>query len=290
MWITLGANLFNVVFNWAFIYGHLGAPRMEVTGAGLATTLTRVVMLVAVLIVIRQGHLLRGGWVPWSRESFSVQGIREVLAFGLPVGVQLSLEIWAFEIATLFALRLGNHELAAHTISLNLASLSYMLPLGIAIAATTRVGNLIGEGRPRRAQLTAWLAMGTSAVIMTGSAAVFIALRFRLPTMYTGDAQVIALAAAVLPIAAAFQLVDGTQVVGSGILRGMGKTRPAAVFNLVGYYVLALPLAAILSLRGDWGLQGVWIGLSLGLASVAIMMVAWIARRGPATMAVTPTA
>jgi MATE family multidrug resistance protein len=116
---------------------------------------------------------------------------------------------------------------------------------------------------------------------MTVSATAFVAGRWWLPSLYTRDAAVIASCAALLPIAAAFQLFDGVQVVGGGILRGMGRTRPAAVFNLVGYYVLALPLAWWLAFPAGYGLPGMWWGLALGLAVIAMALVAWVWLRGP---------
>jgi len=172
-------------------------------------------------------------------------------------------------------------ELAAHTIALNVASLSFMMPLGIALGSVTRVGNLIGAGKVRRAQITAWVAIVMGAGVMALSAVIFVLLRHRLPALYTPDHAVISLTAGILPVAAAYQLFDGTQVVGGGILRGMGRTRPVAVFNLVGYYLLALPLAWYLAFPAGWGLEVIWWGLSLGLATVALMLVLWVWRRGP---------
>lgn len=282
MWVALVANLFNVVVNWALIFGHLGMPALGIVGAGIATALTRLFMLVCMLVIVQRGRLLDGAWIPWSRDALRWRGIREVLGYGAPVGVQLSLEAWAFQVATLMAGLLGQVALAAHTIALNLASLAFMVPLGIALGAVTRVGNLVGERRLLRAQLASWVAFAMGAGVMTVSAVVFTLLRWHLPRLYNEDVEVVALAAAVLPIAAAFQLFDGTQVVGGGILRGMGRTRPAAVFNLVGYYVLALPFAWLLGFRGHMGLQGVWWGLCLGLATVALLLVAWNWKRGPA--------
>jgi len=209
------------------------------------------------------------------------KGLAEVWHFGLPVGLQLGFEIWAFDLATLFAGRLGKVELAAHVIALNLASLCYMVPLGVSMAAVTRVGNLIGEGKRRAAQDAAWTAMVMGAGFMALSAILIAVFREAIPRIYSSDAAVIAAAAAVLPIAAAFQVFDGTQAVGMGILRSMGRTRPAAVFNFIGYYVLALPLAWWLGFSLKQGLPGIWWGLSLGLAVIAIALVVWVWRRGP---------
>ena len=198
--------------------------------------------------------------------------------------MQYALESWAFQIATLFAGRLNEESLAAHTIMLNLASLSFMLPMGISLGAATHVGNLIGAGQLARAQRAAHVALGLGGLVMILSAAIFVGLRWVLPRVYTEDVAVIALAAAILPIGAASQLFDGVQVVGGGILRGMGNTVPAAVINLVGYYALALPLAAWLAFETSLGLGGIWWGLAAGLAVVSVALVAWVVRRGPASV------
>lgn len=114
------------------------------------------------------------------------------------------------------------------------------------------------------------------------SALLFVAGRHWLPRIYTSEREVIALATGILPIAAAFQVFDGTQVVGCGVLRGMGRTRPAAWFNLIGYWAIGLPLGGWLALRAGFGLGGIWWGLATGLAIVSALLVAWIQRRGPA--------
>jgi MATE family multidrug resistance protein len=281
-WVILLANLMNAFLNWVFIYGHLGAPAMGAVGAGLATSVTRASLLFGLLWIVRRYRLHEGAWVPWSREAFRRDGLVQILRFGLPVGIQIGLEIWAFHCATILAGHLGKTELAASTIVLNLASVSFMVPLGISMGAVTRVGNLIGAGDRPGAQRAAWVALAAGAGVMVVSALVFALGRAWLPWLYTGDPGVIALAAAALPVAAAFQLFDGTQVVGGGILRGMGRTRPAAVFNLIGYYALGLPLAWALGIRAGWGVPGIWAGLAFALFAVALALVLWVWRRGPA--------
>jgi MATE family multidrug resistance protein len=159
-----------------------------------------------------------------------------------------------------------------------------MFPLGIAIGATTRVGNLIGARDPGRAQVAAGVAMAMGASVMSLAALVFVSLRGWLPLLYTPEPQVIAAAAAILPIAAAFQIFDGTQAVGCGVLRGMGRTLPAAAFNVLGYWILGLPVGIWLCLGRGWGLAGIWWGLVLGLGVVATLLVVWIRVRGPATV------
>jgi multidrug resistance protein, MATE family len=276
---VLLANVFNAAANWALIYGHLGLPAMGLEGAGLATGLTRCVMLLTLALWTWGKGLHRGAWERPSLAAFELRGLAEIVRHGLPVGLQYGLETWAFQITTLLAGRIGEVSLAAHVIALNLASLSFMVPLGIAQGASTRVGNLVGAGMPAAARRSATLALGLGAGVMVVSAVLFMALREQLPRLYTDDVEVIAVAATILPIAAAFQIFDGTQAVGGGVLRGLGATRPAAAFNFVGYYVVALPLAVLVAEAGGMGLQGLWWGLSVGVAGVAAALVWWIRRR-----------
>lgn len=287
MWVVLFANLLNVALNAALIYGvSLGPLMIEplgLRGAGIATGLTRVTLVLALALWIWRGRLLADVWPPWRwREIASARGLGEILRHGVPLGLQFSFEMWAFQIATLLAGSLGAVALASHIVVLNLASLAFMVPLGISMAATTRVGNLLGAGVPASAQRSAWVALALGGGVMTGSATLFIALRGVLPRIYTADASVIAAAAALLPIAAAFQLFDGAQVVGAAILRAMGRTTVAASFHLVAFYGLALPLAYWLAFERGLGVPGLWWGLTLGLGVVAALFITFVALRGPA--------
>ena len=285
MWVGFLANGINALANWMFIFGGLGAPALGLAGAGIATAITEVFMLVALVAWVRWGKLYRGAWTGWSRDGWSLRGLRRVFRLGMPVAIQISLEFWAFALATFLSGLLGVTALAAHTVVINIASLTFMVPLGIAIASVTRVGNLIGAGRGRDARLSSWVAFGLGGGVMAVSAVILILGRFGLPALYTADAAVIALAASILPICAAFQVFDGVQVVGGGVLRGMGRTRPAAVFNAVAFYGLAMPLGGWLAFRADAGLAGLWWGMALGLAAVSIALVVWIYYRGPETVA-----
>jgi MATE family multidrug resistance protein len=285
LWVLVGANGLNALANWALIFGHLGLPRLGLEGAAIATAVCRVACLAGLATLVARYDLLQGAWRPWSRRVLAPSGLLEILRLGIPVGLQISLEAWAFSGAALLAGLLGTEALAAHTIVLNLAALSFMVPLGVGLAAVTRVGNLLGARRPDEAQRAAWVALGLGAGVMAASAAVFLVLRHELPRLYTGDLAVVALAAGILPIAAAFQVFDGVQVVACGVLRGMGRTRPAAVFNAISYWALGIPLGWWLGVRGDLGLAGIWWGLCIGLALVSALLVAWIQRRGPARAA-----
>jgi len=284
LWISVAANALNVFLNWVLIFGNLGAPAMGAVGSGVATSVLQVLFPLAMLAWIALGRLHAGGWVPWSRAALDARALWRMLAIGVPVSFQLAFEVWAFQIVILWAGWLGEAQLAAHSIVFNLIAIAFMVPLGVSLAAVTRVGNLIGAGRGRDAQRSAWLAFALGAAAMLVAAAAFLVFRTGLPALYNDDPGVLALAAGILPIAACFQLFDGVQVVGSGILRGMGRTRPAALFHLVGFYALGLPLAWWLTFERGLGLSGLWWGLALALFVVAAAFVAWIAVRGPARM------
>jgi MATE family multidrug resistance protein len=279
LWITLIANLVNVAGNWALIWGHLGLPALGLSGAALASTVTRVFLLVGLVVWVRRFALHEHAWMPWTRAAIEPAGLREISAYGVPVALQYGLETWAFQAVSVMAGWLGEVPLASHTIVLNMASLTFMVPLGISIGAATRVGNLLGAGHRAAARRSAFLALALGAGVMSVAALAFVTLRHELPAFYSDDAAVVAGAAAILPIAAAFQLFDGTQVVGGGLLRGMGRPRPAVVFNLLGYYLLGLPLAGLLAFGLDLGLPGLWWALCVALGTVAACLVVWIRRR-----------
>ncbi len=284
MWATISVNAVNVFFNWLLIFGHWGLPALGAVGAGIATGISFVYVFTFVAVA---AHGLGAGspWRGWGRNVLDGGSLRKMLALGAPVGVQMGLEFWAFSISTLWSGWLGHDPLAAHTIVLSISSLTFMVPMGISFAAVTRIGNLIGAGEHQAAQRAGWVALGLGGVVMTVAAVVLVLGRRLLPALFSHDAGVIALCATILPIAAAFQIGDGLQVIGSGVLRGMGKTVPAALIYLLGFYAVALPLAYVLGVRGGYGLAGVWWGLAVGLTLVAGLLVFWIHRRGPASLA-----
>jgi len=285
LWIVVFANLLNAGLNWVLIFGHLGAPALGAVGSGIATSIVQALFPFLLLAWILRARLHADGWVPWSRAALERGALLDMLRVGTPVALQLAFEVWACQIMVLWAGRLGEAPLAAHAVAFNLIALAFMVPLGVSLAAAARVGNLIGARDYPRAQRSAWVALGLAAAWMSLSALVFVVLRRELPLLYNDDPGVARLVAAILPIAAAFQLFDGLQVVGGGILRGMGRTRPAALFHLLGFYALGLPLSWWLAFERGQGLPGLWWGLALALFAIALAFLAWIARRGPAALA-----
>ena len=273
MWIT---NAFNVLFNWALIFGHLGMPALGLAGAAIASSLTTFMLPVVLVLWVRRYRLHEGAWRPWDRTSFSLSGLAEIFRLGGPVGIQMALEAWAFSASTFMAGWISVEALGAHQVVLNMAALAFMLPLGISMAAATRTGNLIGlQDRPGMRR-SVWLSIGLGAAAMCASSFAFVTLRDVLPRLYTDDRGVVVLAAQILPLAGAFGIADGIQVVSGGVLRGMGRPNAAAVINLLGYYGLALPLAYGLGFVRGQGLTGIWSALVVGLVIVAAAMMAWV--------------
>jgi MATE family multidrug resistance protein len=205
-------------------------------------------------------------------KSINWTVIKKILSLGLPSGIQYFFEVGAFAFAVVMVGWLGTAQLAAHQIAINLASISFMAVLGISVAGSIRVGNAVGMkdiAETRRAGFTASL-LGAS--IMFGAGVIFILLRNFLPTLYVNDEVVISYASSLLVIAALFQISDGTQAVGIGILRGLTDVKFPTAITFIAYWIVGLPVGYLLGFTFKLGVQGVWIGLLLGLTTSAILL------------------
>lgn len=270
-WIMFGGVWLNVLLNWILIYGNLGAPAMGLTGAGWATLVSRVVTVVGLIWFV---------WAGWSRPSercgFDLAWWKDqwsLFRLGLPTGLQLLSEVGAFAVAGLLIGRLGAVPLAAHQIAITCASTTFMFPLGVAMASTVRIAQVMGAGRTdllRPIAAGSWL---IGLVAMAAFAVLFLVANVAIATAFVREPAVIKLAASLLVIAGIFQLVDGVQVVGSGLLRGLRDTTGPMLITVAAYWLVALPLGTWLALaRGD-GAQGMWVGLALGLVVAAGLLV-----------------
>lgn len=280
MWIMVLMNVVNAFFNWVFIFGNLGAPALGLEGSAWTTAGVRVLMLGCLVWWIRRDGLHVGFWRKWDRASF--QGLREIVGIGAPIALGLAVEVWAFQASSLLAGPLGKGPLAAQAIVFQVISLVFMVPLGLSIASSVRVGNLIGARDPAGAQRTAHVALGIGALFMGAMSVVFLVGQEWLPRLFTTEPELLVLAAGLFPIAAAFQVFDGAQTICSGILRGMGNTRLPAIAHGVGFYALGLPAAWVMLHTGTAELADIWWGLCLGLFSVSVLMVGTVLWRGPA--------
>ncbi len=259
------ANLVNLLGNWLLIFGHWGAPAMGIRGSALSTVIARI-YLACVMVVgvgIRDREVLRG-----LRPDFS--HMWTLLKLGLPAGITIGLEVGIFNLATAVAGKLDAVSLASHTIALNAAAVTYMVPLGIASAAAVSVGRALGAGDPRGAHRAGWTAIGLTVVFEMCTAVAFFTLGRSIASVYTHDERVISFVSVLFVIAAVFQLFDGLQTVATGALRGLGNTRTPMVWNLVGYWVIALPLGYWWCFPAGLGAVGLWYGLCLGLFLIGV--------------------
>ena len=274
------ANLLNVGLNLLFMHG-LGAwPGMGPIGCAWSSVIGMAFML-AVVVALTRRELAR--WWPqdWRRVAGHGADLRAVLILGLPVGLQIAIETWGFQFAGVMVGWLGEDPLAAHSVVMNLATVSFMVPLGIGAAAATRVGHQVGAGQPwGRAAATALVCGGG---VMVLSATLFSLFPGALARIYTQDAAVLAIAVVLLPLAGTFQLFDGLQAVGFGVLRGLADVRVPALINILAYWLLGLPLGWALAFPAGLGARGLWMGLVVSLALVAMSLlarIAWLHRRG----------
>ncbi len=269
MYVILFANLLNVGGNQLFIHGIGDWPGLGPVGVAWSTVLVRVFTGLAILAFARRElQDLSAGL----SEGLQRDRVRRVAEISLPVGLHSGLEVWAFSAATLMMGWFGQVALAAHQVALTLASVSFMVPLGISSAAATRVGNLMGARRP--VHRAAWTSIAMGAGVMSVSALVFLSVPHALAALFVpNQPQTLALAASLLPIAGVFQLSDGTQAVSFGVLRGAGDTKIPAAANLIGYYLLGLPIGGLLATLGGIGPKGIWYGLVIGLTAVALILI-----------------
>jgi multidrug resistance protein, MATE family len=264
------ANVVNALLNWALIFGNLGFPALGIHGAATATAVSRVVLAVSLLLFAWKR--LRPYLRSWSRATLEWRPLARMLRIGIPIGIQQELEVLAFSFMLLMVGWIGTTAVASHQVAINLASMTFMVPLGIGAATAVVVGQRVGandEPAARRA-VSAGLVTGVGFMVFAGI--VFLTLPGILARVYTSDPEVLALAVALIPIAGAFQVFDGLQVTALGALRGIADTRTPMLIALLGYWVLGMPFGAWLAFERGMGARGVWWGSVVGLASVGLLL------------------
>lgn len=272
----------NVVANWALVFGHLGAPALGLPGSGLAHTIASAAMFGWVALHARRDrrmrryHVFGRFWRPdWSR-------LVELTRLGLPLGATLVFESSVFNAAVFLMGIIGATSLAAHSVAIQIATLTFMIPLGVAQAASVRVGRAFGARDGAAARRAGWIAfgLGVGAMALTAIAMVTaptLLISAFLDVKAPDNAEVLRLAISFLAIAALFQIVDGAQAVGSGMLRGLHDTRLPMIYALIGYWGVGMPTGVFLAFKAGWGGVGVWSGLALALAVVAVLMIGrWV--------------
>lgn len=272
MLISLLALPVNFVGNYVFMYGHLGLPRLGAVGCGVATALTNWIML---------GCLI--GWIvclPYYRP-FAVFSrferphpieLWKHLQLGAPIGVSLFMEGGLFSAMALLLGRFGEKVVSGHQIAINVASITFMVPLGIAIAVTVRVGQALGRGDPRGARRSGTVGAVLSVAFMVGAATVMAVFPREIARIYSPDEQVQSIAVGLLYMAAIFQIFDGLQVAGSGALRGLKDTTIPMCITFLAYWALGLPLGYVRGIVYEEGPQAMWSGLIAGLMVASLLL------------------
>lgn len=270
-WIMMGGVGLNVLLNWMLIFGNLGAPALGLEGAGIATFLARVATMVGLIVYVLRAPAFAAARPRWW-QPLRLKELRLLLMVGVPMGLQIFIEIGAFGFATLLIGTLGTVPLAAHQIAINCAGMSFMVPLGISMACTIRVGQCVGAGEVGRARAITGGAIGSGVIFMSVTAVLFLVAGEVVVSAFTRDGAVIALGAQLLIIAGIFQICDGIQTISMGALRGIRDVKTPTLIMAGVYWLGALPLGAVLAWRTYFGAVGMWFGLAIGLGLAGLLL------------------
>lgn len=274
MYITFGGLGANVLLNYAFIYGHWGIPAMGLDGAGYATVLSRFLMLGASLWLIRKHPDLQ----PYRPDQFASWSevwaeTRQIWTIGLPLALQTFAEWACFGISGIMVGWLGKYPHAAHTVALNVASFTFMVASGFAIAGSIVAGNAYGEQNREKLRKTGHAVLLVLALFEVVNALAFVVFAGPLARLYSVEEPVMPYILPLLMLAAIFQLADGIQAGGMNLLRGIKDVRWSGAISVLSYWVVSLPLSYGLGIYLDWGVSGIWLGFTVGLFVAALLSV-----------------
>ena len=272
MYISVIANLLNIIGNYILIYGKLGAPALGLNGAAISTLISRIIMAGLMGWYVFYSEKMQHYRLRWKSKHLSFRHLNRLVKIGLPISLQMFFEMGAFGFSAIMIGWLGAKELAAHQIAISMASLTYMMASGIAAAATIRVGHLNGSGHYNEMRTAGFSSVYMAIGFMLTTGLILILAKNFIPTLYVQDVQVISLAAGLLVIAALFQISDGVQVVGLGALRGLEDVKIPSFISLLAYWVAGLPIGYLLCFKAGYGINGIWTGLLIGLTVAALLL------------------
>lgn len=275
--IAIGGIFANAFFAWLFIFGNWGMPTLGIAGAGLATTLTNILMFVGMLVLVFKHPLFHRYQIFMHFWQWNLTRLLNMWKLGIPIAITFTLETLVFYAAVLMMGRIGDTSLAAHAIAMQISSVTYMIPLGFGQVATIRVGLAMGRAHPKDAVQAGWVAYTLGVGFMAIAAAVMWwqpewLIHFFIDVSAPENRAVIITAVQFLFFAALFQLADGAQAVAAGMLRGLYDTRTPMLLALIGYWVLGVPIGAFLAFGVGLEGTGIWIGFVTGLSVVAILL------------------
>ena len=271
MQITLIANVVNILVNYVFIFGKFGFSPMGLNGAGIGTLVSRIIMPVLFAVIIIRKSRYRQYFVLARTQPILRDHIISLLKIGLPIGLQLIVEVSAFAIGAVMMGWLGEMPLAAHQVAMGLASFTYMISLGVSQANTIRVSHQMGVKDYVSMKRAAYASTHLVLVFMSFTALVFISARNYLPYLFTSDVQVIKIAAGLLIIAAIFQFFDGLQVVMLSTLRGMADVTSPMLIAFIAYLFIGIPTSYVFAFIFNAGPQGIWLGYLVGLGTAGVL-------------------
>ncbi len=272
MRISIIGNIVNIIFNFLLIYGWLGFPALGLYGAGLGTFISRVFMAVLMGLFIIRSKTFKPYLPDFKLNRLDREKSTKIMKFGLPIALQYFFEVGAFSGAAIMIGWIGAQELAAHQIAINLAAFTYMGASGIGVAATIRAGNALGRKDFTAIKLSAVSSYHLVIFYMSVTALIFLVGNRLLPWIYIQNDAVIQIASQLLIVAAFFQLSDGVQVVGAGILRGLSDVKIPTLITVVAYWVIGLPFGYVLGFTFNMGAIGIWISLSIALTASAVLL------------------
>lgn len=273
MIVSVSMNILNIILNYLLIFGKFGFPELGLLGAGIATLIARTGMAIVMAFYVLTSERFKPYLVSMGLTNLDFSVIKDLLRIGVPGGLQFLFEVGAFSMAAIMMGWIGAQALAAHQIAINLASITYMTVSGLGAAAAIRVGNQLGRRDYRTMKEAGMTLVAMGVVLMIFFAAIFVIGRDYLPFLYNDDLEVVAIASSLLVYAALFQISDGIQVISLGALRGMKDVKIPTLITFIAYWVVALPLSYYLSFILDYGPDGIWIALTLGLTIAAIWVI-----------------
>ncbi len=271
MYIAGIGLLVNIPANYVLMFGKLGFPQLGAVGTGYASAIVFFVMFVAMLWFTVDFDAYKRfdifGKFRWPEKVY----LFELLRIGVPIGISTTMEVSMFAVVSLLVSTISTLAIAGHQIAINFASMMFMIPFGLSVAISARVGQSIGRKKPKEARFRGFVGVGVASVLMMLSALFIFLFPEKISSIYTDDADVIAVAVQLLFMAAIFQLSDGLQVSGFGALRGLKDTKVPMYVNLVAYWLVGIPVAYYLGFVADYGAPGLWMGLISGLTVAGIL-------------------
>lgn len=272
MYATILANVVNVIFNFLLIYGIWIFPKLGLEGAAIGTLISRFFMLWFIWEILRRKKKFKEYFIWSKKELIKTSIFKRMIALGFPSALQMFFEVAIFAGTIFLAGTLGTNPQAANQIALNLASMTYMIAVGLGVTATIRVGNQKGLKRYKDLRRIAFSTFLLVFLIEAVFALGFILLKDWLPTLYISNVEVIILASQLLIIAALFQLSDGLQVVILGALRGLQDVKIPTLICFIAYWVIGFPVSFYFGQKEIMGSMGIWMGLFVGLTASALML------------------